>query len=65
MTEYKLGIIRAAELYREKKFYSKPSNARIRNGLVEVRHQETWELEEHWDCICAAENPDFKCHLSV
>lgn len=50
-TTRKDELIAVAQEYRGKPFFSTPLDARLKNDWVEIRHQESHELEPHWDQV--------------
>lgn len=44
-------LIEVAQAYQGKPFFSKPLDARVRSGWVEIRHQASHELAAHWDQV--------------
>jgi hypothetical protein len=53
LTPYKLELIRQAEAYNGKPYWSRPTNAKVVVGMIHIRNQESHEFEQHWNMVCA------------
>jgi hypothetical protein len=60
LTPYKLELIRQAEAYNGKPYWSKPTDAKVvagmpnirSQGMIHIRVQESHEFEPHWCMVC-------------
>jgi hypothetical protein len=56
LTPYKLELIRQAEAYNGKPYWSRPTNAKVVAGMIHIRNQENHEFEQHWNMVCPVQN---------
>jgi hypothetical protein len=57
LNDRKSELVRLAELNNGKPYWSKPVDAKVKNGLIHVKVQESHEFEPHWCMVCEYVNP--------